>query len=149
MEAIVEHLYSLGHRRLAFVSDHLREHAGERRFLGFKKALKKRRLVPIAIDDGATAVVAHNDLQAIATMDRLERRGLKVPEDVSVVGFDDIPLAGHSRIQLTTVRSDAVEMSRRAVDLVIQAARGSRPVSHREFLDVKLVVRSTTARPPK
>jgi DNA-binding LacI/PurR family transcriptional regulator len=40
-------------------------------------------------------------------------------------------------------------MSRRAVDLVIQAARGSRPVSHREFLDVKLVVRSTTARPPK
>jgi DNA-binding LacI/PurR family transcriptional regulator len=149
MEAIVEHLYSLGHRRLAFVSDHLREHAGERRFLGFKAALKKRRLVPIAIDDGATAVVAHNDLQAIATMDRLERRGLKVPDDVSVVGFDDIPLAGHSRIQLTTVRSDAVEMSRRAVDLVIQAARGNRSVSHRELLDVQLVVRSTTARPGK
>ncbi|GAB2176475.1 LacI family DNA-binding transcriptional regulator [Dongia sp. agr-C8] len=149
MESIVAHLYDLGHRRLAFVSDHLREHAGERRFLGFKAALKKRRLVPIAIDDGATAVVAHNDLQAIATMDRLERRGLKVPDDVSVVGFDDIPLAGHSRIQLTTVRSDAVEMSRRAVDLVIQAARGNRPVSHREFLDVQLVVRSTTARPRK
>jgi DNA-binding LacI/PurR family transcriptional regulator len=149
MEAIVEHLYSLGPRRLAFVSDHLREHAGERRFLGFKSALKKRRLVPIAIDDGATAVVAHNDLQAIATMDRLERRGLHVPDDVSVVGFDDIPLAGHSRIQLTTVRSDAVEMSRRAVDLVIQAARGNRAVSHREFLDVHLVVRSTTPRPRK
>jgi len=149
MESIVEHLYGLGHRRLAFVSDHLREHAGERRYLGFKAALKKRRLVPIAIEDGATAVVAHNDLQAIATMDRLERRGLKVPDDVSVVGFDDIPLAGHSRIQLTTVRSDAVEMSRRAVDLVIQAARGNRPVSHREFLDVQLVVRSTTARPRK
>ena len=149
MESIVEHLYSLGHRRLAFVSDHLREHAGERRYLGFRNALKKRRLVPIAIDDGATAVVAHNDLQAIATMDRMDRRGLKVPDDVSVVGFDDIPLAGHSRIQLTTVRSDAVEMSRRAVDLVIQAARGNRPVSHREFLDVHLVVRSTTARPSK
>ena len=149
MESIVAHLYDLGHRRLAFVSDHLREHAGERRYLGFKAALKKRRLVPIAIDDGATAVVAHNDLQAIATMDRLERRGLKVPDDVSVVGFDDIPLAGHSRIQLTTVRSDAVEMSRRAVDLVIQAARGNRTVSHREFLDVQLVVRNTTARPRK
>jgi LacI family transcriptional regulator len=149
MESIVAHLYDLGHRRLAFVSDHLREHAGERRYLGFKAALKKRRLVPIAIDDGATAVVAHNDLQAIATMDRLERRGLKVPDDVSVVGFDDIPLAAHSRIQLTTVRSDAVEMSRRAVDLVIQAARGNRAVSHREFLDVHLVVRSTTARPRK
>jgi DNA-binding LacI/PurR family transcriptional regulator len=149
MESIVAHLYDLGHRRLAFVSDHLREHAGERRYLGFKAALKKRRLVPIAIDDGATAVVAHNDLQAIATMDRLERRGLKVPDDVSVVGFDDIPLAGHSRIQLTTVRSDAVEMSRRAVDLVTKAARANRTVSHREFLDVQLIVRATTARPHK
>jgi DNA-binding LacI/PurR family transcriptional regulator len=47
------------------------------------------------------------------------------------------------------VRSDAVEMSRRAVDLVIKAARGNRPVSHRELLDVQLVVRSTTARPRK
>jgi len=149
MEAIVEHLYSLGHRRLAFVSDHLREHAGERRYLGFKKALKARRLVPIAIDDGATAIVAHNDMQAIATIDRLERRGLKVPDDVSVVGFDDVPLAAHCRIQLTTVRSDAVEMSRRAVDLVVQAARGGRHVSHRELLDVSLIVRSTTGRPPQ
>jgi len=149
MEGIVEHLYALGHRRLAFVSDHLREHAGERRYLGFKSALKKRRLVPIAIDDGATAVVAHNDMQAIATIDRLERRGLKVPDDVSVVGFDDVPLASHSRVQLTTVRSDAVEMSRRAVDLVIKAARANRTVSHREFLNVELVVRATTARPRK
>jgi LacI family transcriptional regulator len=149
MEAIVAHLYELGHRRLAFVSDHLREHAGERRYLGFKKALKQRRLVPIAIDDGATAVVAHNDMQAIATIDRLERRGLKVPDDVSVVGFDDVPLAAHDRIRLTTVRSDAMEMSRRAVDLLVQAARGNRHVSHRELFEVTLIVRSTTARPPR
>jgi DNA-binding LacI/PurR family transcriptional regulator len=149
MEAIVEHLYGLGHRRLAFVSDHLREHAGERRYLGFKKALKKRRLVPIAIDDGATAVVAHNDMQAIAAMDRLERRGLHVPDDVSVVGFDDVPLAAHNRIQLTTVRSDAIEMSRKAVDLLVRAAREGRHVSHRELHDVTLVVRATTARPPQ
>jgi DNA-binding LacI/PurR family transcriptional regulator len=149
MESIVEHLYGLGHRRLAFVSDHLREHAGERRYLGFRAALKKRRLVPIAIDDGATAVVAHNDMQAIATIDRLERRGLHVPADVSVVGFDDVPLAAHARVQLTTVRSDAMEMSRRAVDLLIKAARAGRMVSHREFFEVALVVRATTARPRK
>jgi DNA-binding LacI/PurR family transcriptional regulator len=147
MEAIVDHLYGLGHRRLAFVSDHLREHAGERRFLGFKNALKRRRLMPIAIDDGATAVVAHNDMQAIATIDRLERRGLGVPRDVSVVGFDDVPLASHCRIQLTTVRADAVEMSRRAVNLVVGAARQNRHVSHREILEFSLVVRATTGRP--
>jgi len=149
MESIVEHLYNLGHRRFAFVSYRLREHSGERRFLGFKAALKKRRLVPIALEDGATAVVAYNDMQAIAIIDQLERRGLKVPDDVSVVGFDDVPLAAHSRVQLTTVRSDAMEMSRRAVDLVIRAAREGRMVSHRELLGVSLVVRSTTARPPQ
>jgi len=149
MESIVAHLYDLGHRRFAFVSYRLREHSGERRFLGFKAALKKRRLVPIALDDGATAVVAYNDMQAIAIMDQLERRGLKVPDDVSVVGFDDVPLAAHTRVQLTTVRSDATEMSRRAVDLLIKAAREGRMVSHREFSKVELIVRSTTARPPK
>ena len=149
MESIVEHLYALGHRKFAFVSYRLREHSGERRYLGFKAALKKRRLVPIAIEDGATAVVAYNDMQAIDIIDRLERRGVKVPEDVSVVGFDDVPLAAHNRVQLTTVRSDAMKISRRAVDLLIKAARDNRMVSHREFSDVELVVRSTTARAPK
>ncbi len=149
MKAIVAHLYDLGHRRMAFVSQNLLEHSGERRRVGFEKALKRRRLAPVGIDDGATAVVAHNDMQAIATIDRLERRGLRVPDDVSVVGYDDVPLAAHCRIQLTTVRSDAIEMSRRAVELVVSAARNGRHVSHRELLGNPLIIRSTTARPPR
>jgi LacI family transcriptional regulator len=148
MEAIVDYLYGLGHRRFAFVSHHMREHAGERRRLCFEKALKRRHLEPVGIDNGATAVVAHNDMQAIATIDYLERCGLRVPDDVSVVGYDDVPLAGHCRIQLTTVRSDAIEMSRRAVDLVMAASRDGRHVSHREILANPLVIRSTTGRPP-
>ena len=149
MEAIVEHLYGLGHRRFAFVSPQMREHAGERRRLGFEKALGRRRLRTVGIDDGATAVVAHNDLQAIATIDYLERRGRRVPADVSVVGYDDVPLANHARVQLTTVRSDAVEMSRRAVELLVAASREGRHVSHREMLANPLVIRSTTAVPPQ
>jgi LacI family transcriptional regulator len=148
MEAIVEYLYELGHRRFAFVSHHMREHAGERRRLGFETALKRRRLTPVGVDDGATAVVAHNDMQAIATIDYLERRGLRVPDDVSVVGYDDVPMAGHCRMQLTTVRSDAIEMSRRAVELLVTATRDGRHVSHREILPNPLVIRSTTGRPP-
>ena len=148
METIVDHLYGLGHRRVAFVSQHLREYGGERRRLGFMKALARRGLSLIDLDDGATAVVAHNDMLAIATIDRLERRGLRVPHDVSVVGYDDIPLAAHSRVRLTTVRSDAVEMGRRAVELAVTAARESRHVSLREMQSNPLVVRSTTARPP-
>jgi DNA-binding LacI/PurR family transcriptional regulator len=148
METIVDHLYGLGHRRVAFVSQHLREYGGERRRLGFMKALARRGLSLIDLDDGATAVVAHNDMLAIATIDRLERQGLRVPHDVSVVGYDDIPLAAHSRVRLTTVRSDAVEMGRRAVELTVTAARESRHVSLREMQSNPLVVRSTTARPP-
>ena len=148
MEVIVDHLYGLGHRRVAFVSQHLREYGGERRRVGFTKALAKRGLALVELDDGATAVVAHNDMLAIATIDRLERRGLRVPQDVSVVGYDDVPLASHARIKLTTVHSDAVEMGRRAVELTVGAARESRHVAHREMQSNPLVVRSTTARPP-
>ena len=148
MEVIVEHLYGLGHRRVAFVSQHLREYGGERRRLGFVSALARRGLALVELDDGATAVVAHNDMLAIATIDRLERRGLRIPQDISVVGYDDVPLASHCRIRLTTVRSDAVEMGRRAVELAVGAARDGRHVAHREMQSNPLVVRSTTQRPP-
>ena len=148
METIVDHLYGLGHRRVAFVSQHLREYGGERRRVGFMNALAKRGLTLVDLDDGATAVVAHNDMLAIATIDRLERRGLRVPHDVSVVGYDDIPLAAHSRVKLTTVHSDAVEMGRRAVDMAVNAARDNRHVAQREKQSNPLVVRSTTDRPP-
>jgi LacI family transcriptional regulator len=149
MEAIVGHLYQLGHRRLAFVSNLLREHSGERRRFGFETALARRALAPFELDDGATAIVAHNDMHAIATIDRLERRGLRVPKDVSVVGYDDVPLAAHVRIQLTTVRSDAVEMGRRAAELVVSAAREGRHVAHREVQSNPLVIRATTGSPPQ
>jgi DNA-binding LacI/PurR family transcriptional regulator len=148
MEVIVDHLYGLGHRRVAFASQHLREYGGERRRLGFVGALAGRGLSLVELDHGATAVVAHNDMLAIATIDRLERRGLSVPGDISVVGYDDVPLAAHRRIQLTTVHSDAVEMGRRAVELAVGAARESRHVALREMQSNPLVVRSTTARPP-
>jgi DNA-binding LacI/PurR family transcriptional regulator len=147
MEAIVAHLYDLGHRRVAFVAYHLREHACGRRRLAFEAALARRGLAPVDLD-GASAVVAHNDMHAIATIDRLERRGLRVPEDVSVVGYDDVPLAAHSRVRLTTVRSDAMAMGRRAVDLLIEASREGRHVAHREIQGNPLIVRSTTCGPP-
>lgn len=149
MEEVVDHLYRLGHRRFAFVSHHLREQSGERRKLGFIEALARRGLNEVGLGDSATAVAAHNDMLAIATIDRLERQGLRVPHDVSVVGYDDIPLAAHRRIQLTTVHSDVAEMGRRAVELVLEAARESRHVAHREILSGHLVVRATTGSAPR
>ncbi len=148
MEAVVDHLHGLGHRRLAFVSHHVLEHSGERRRIGFEQALRRRNLSPVAPEDGATALVAHNDMHAIATIDRLERRGLRVPHDISVVGYDDVPIAAHHRIRLTTVRSDAAEMGGRAIELLVDAARAGRHVRHHEYHRNPLVIRSTTERPP-
>ena len=147
MEAIVAHLHGLGHRRMGFLAHDLREQSGERRRIGFEKALRRRRLAPVALEYDPTAIVAHNDMEAIALIDRLERAGRRVPQDVSVVGFDDVPLAGHWRIQLTTVRSDAVEMSRRAVQMVVEAAQATRHVARSEMLGNPLILRATTARP--
>jgi LacI family transcriptional regulator len=146
MEAVVEHLHGLGHRRCAFIAHHMREYSGERRRLGFEAALRRRGLSPVDIEDNPTAIAAHNDMHAIATIDRLERRGFRVPRDLSVVGYDDIPLANHARIQLTTVRSDADQMGRRAIELVVGASRAGRHVNHREIQANPLVIRSTTAR---
>jgi DNA-binding LacI/PurR family transcriptional regulator len=145
MEAAVDHLHALGHRRFAFAAQEFSEQSGERRKLGFEQALARRRLAPVEFG-AATAIIAHNDLHAIAVIDQLEHSGLRVPEDVSVIGHDDIPIASHSRIQLTTIRSDAVRMGRRAVDLLVGAAREGRRVGPREFQDNPLIIRSTTAR---
>lgn len=148
LEAVVDHLASLGHRQMAFVPQLHREQAGERRRQGFEHALERRGLAAATYRE-ATALVAHNDVLAIGTIDELERRGRRVPADVSVVGYDDIPLASHSRIRLTTVRSDARTMGQRAVELVTSAARSGNPVAHREIQMNPIVVRgSTGAAPP-
>ncbi len=148
MEEVIEHLHGLGHRRIAFLSLPHAEHSGERRRLAVEAALRRRELTRTNVEDGATAIVAHNDMEAIAAIDRLERAGRPVPEQVSIVGFDDVPLAGHVRIGLTTVRSDAAKLGRRAVDLVVGAARAGRHVAHRELQESPLIVRRTTAGPP-
>ena len=148
MEAIVDHLYDLGHRRVAFLSLPSPEHSSERRRVSLAAALRRRDLAPVETTAEATAIVAHNDMQAIAAIDWLERNGKSVPESVSVVGYDDVPLASHSRIALTTVRSDAVKLGRRAVELLVVAAREGRHVAHREYQENPLIVRRTTQRPP-
>jgi LacI family transcriptional regulator len=145
MEAIADHLYTLGHRRVAFAPQQLREHSGERRRLGLMSALARRGLSPVELER-ATAIVAHNDMQAIALINQFERQGIRVPQDVSIVGYDDIPMAAHSRIDLTTVRSNAASMARRAVELVVAAAREDRHICSRDVESNSLIIRSTTAR---
>lgn len=147
MEAVVAHLHGLGHRKLAFVSQDYAEQSGERRRQGFEQALKRRRLKPVPRGE-ATAIVAHNDLLALDLIDEIERSGRSVPRDVSVTGHDDIPLAAHARIGLTTVRSDAQSMGQRAVEMVMKAVRAGGHVGRREIRTNRLVIRQSTGAAP-
>ncbi len=92
-----------------------------------------------------TALLAQSDRMALIALDWLKARGLSVPGDVSVVGFDGVPEGATSSPPLTTVRQPIAELGRRAVRMILEHAGEVR----REKLDVDLVVRGSTAPPPE
>jgi LacI family transcriptional regulator len=144
IEAVVDHLSALGHRRLAFCRYGRAGAMGERREVSFARVVTRRGLELVGLHDRPTAVACHNDMVAIDYIHSLERRGLKVPRDVSVVGFDDIPMAGHHRIELTTVRNDGDAIGRRAAHLLLDAIERREPPTRREIVPAQLVVRGST-----
>lgn len=95
-----------------------------------------------------TAVFAASDQMALGAIEALRRRGLRVPEDMSLVGFDDLPEVRWSAPPLTTVRQPLADMGKLAVRTVLELARAQRPDSPRVELGTDLVIRSSTAPPP-
>jgi len=171
VRAVLDHLVELGHRRIAFVSgprhgDIMEREEAYRAYLaGIDEPLRAGYVLRAA--DGAqggadalaamldlpeppTAIVASTDVLAIGVLHGAHTRALQVPHDVSVTGFDDIPLAAFAMPPLTTVRMPVREMVRAAVEMVIDEAgarsRQSRPA--RPVLQPSLVVRDSTSRPP-
>jgi LacI family transcriptional regulator len=169
--AAVEHLIGLGHRRIGLICGRtdVNDRAAARR-RGFEATLARHR---IAVDpalvserdfefvegrsamhqmlqqrDRPTAVFCANDIQAIGAMYECQRGGLKVPQHISVVGFDDLPISRYTTPQLTTIRVPADEMGRRAAELLVRAIEGERGATRVE-LPTDLVVRHSTAPPPR
>jgi DNA-binding LacI/PurR family transcriptional regulator len=100
----------------------------------------------LAEDRLPTAVIGYNDDVAAGLVEALARAGVRVPDDLSVVGWDDGALARLPHLDLTSVHQDPVEMSRLAVERSVARLRGE-PVAEREVvLHPELVVRSSTAR---
>lgn len=94
-----------------------------------------------------TAVFAASDQMALGAVEALRGRGLRVPQDMSVVGFDDLPEVRWSAPPLTTVRQPLADMGALAVRTVLRLTRGEQPDSPRVELGTDLVVRASTAPP--
>jgi DNA-binding LacI/PurR family transcriptional regulator len=161
----VDHLVGLGHRRIAHIDGGRAPGAAERR-RGYRQAMQRHgladeiRVVPggLTEDDGAaaagslvdgasSAVTVFNDRCATGVLDALRQAGRRVPDDVSVVGFDDSRLARLSHVDLTTIAQDTEEMTALAVARAVDRLDGT-PVEQREqVIPPRLVVRSTTAAP--
>jgi DNA-binding LacI/PurR family transcriptional regulator len=148
MTAIAGHLHGLGHRRVAYAGQGLDEAGADVRRRAFIAAADAAGMSVVKLDDDPTAIVAHNDTAAIEQLDRLHVRGLRVPDDVSVTGYDDIELASHALVRLTTVATDAERAGAVAAEHLIAAIREHRHVRHHHVQHARLVVRGTTGPAP-
>jgi DNA-binding LacI/PurR family transcriptional regulator len=101
----------------------------------------------LAADSGLTAVFCGNDTMALGIIRALTERGLQVPGDVSVVGFDDVPEAGYYLPPLSTVRQDFGELGRHALSTLIDRMSGAIPAGRRVRVAPELIVRASAALP--
>jgi alanine racemase len=171
-EAAARHLLDLGHRQLAIiVLPPARAHVtytptAARRLSGYQKAIQAAGVpepyvvvAGISVAAGVrafeslpkgkrrpTGVLAMSDMAAIGVMSAAQSSGLRVPEDLSVVGFDDVPASAWTNPPLTTVRQPIVEKGRLAARLLIQRMKGE-TVESPPPLQTSLVVRNSTASP--
>jgi LacI family transcriptional regulator len=104
----------------------------------------------LALPDPPTAVFAHNDVLAMGAMSAIYDAGLTVPEDISVVGYDDTVNASYLNPRLTTVKFPVAEMGHLAGQIILKLAQKECDLPPQTItLPVKLVVRNSTARPKK
>ncbi|MFE9423112.1 LacI family DNA-binding transcriptional regulator [Kitasatospora sp. NPDC006697] len=163
------HLRDLGHRKVAVVAS-LPFHAP--RVAGLRRAFAADGLdiddsmvftpasddasagfaaasAALAADPGLTAIFATRDVLALGALDAVARTGRRVPEDVSVVGFDDLALVGHSEPALTTVAFPTREMAQQAVELLLRAVDAGKPPTNAiSLLRPSLTVRASSGPPP-
>lgn len=164
----VDHLAALGHRRIVHLDGGAAFSAAARR-RGYRIAMERHGLEPMVIPsehtDSAgiaavqrllnlfsrnnfpTALVCGNDFNAVGAMSALEEAGLRVPDDVSIVGYDNTSLAALRHVSLTTIDQPRTQIGRLAIEALVERLRDGRTEPLRRRLKPSLIVRSTTAPP--
>jgi LacI family transcriptional regulator len=165
--ALTHHLLGLGHRRIAFFAGPQVSPAAQERLEGYRRALREAevewddRLIFNAgttIEEGekaalqmlnessdATAIQAVNDLVAIGAATVLLGQGLRIPHDLSLVGFGNVLISEYFRVPLTTIRQPKYRLGVAAMDTMLRLTRGEQPESKR--LPAEMVVRSSAMAP--
>lgn len=164
------HLLSLGHRKVAYLGFASDEYHGvTERLYGYRDAMREYGLgseferigfadfsaqsgfdaMEAMLDRGPsfTALFAGNDTIAFGAMAALRKAGLRVPDDIAVVGYDDIPLAAFAAPPLTTMRTSPYEQACEASDLLVRLMAGERPLELHSMMAVPLVVRQSCGSP--
>jgi LacI family transcriptional regulator len=164
-----EYMINLGHKRIGFITGSLDLGAAVDRMEGFKTALRTHHILldPELIYEGSfdqldgyigankflnlpvppTLIFASNDVMAMAAMDAVREKGLRVPEDISILGFDDIPQASMVRPALTTVRQPLKQMGRVATQMLLEILKDPEEKMARIELPTELIIRDSTAKP--
>jgi LacI family transcriptional regulator len=167
----VDHVVGLGHERIAHIAGPQNVSTGHRRYLGFLEAMGAAGLEApaerisfanaftepdgasaceelLAYEPRLTAIVAANDRLALGCYDTLEAHGLRCPEDVSIVGFNDMPFVDRLRPPLSTVRVPQREIGAVAADLLLQRLSDGTQTAREILLEPTLIIRGSTAAPP-
>lgn len=161
-------LIKSGHKRIGFITGWLDLGAAVDRLEGYKAALRTNKipLIPDLVHEGTfaqldgytgasrfldmkkppTAIFASNDVMAMAAMDAVRERGLRVPEDISIMGFDDIPQASLVRPSLTTVRQPLEQMGRIAAQVLFDILKNPNQKHNRIELPTEIIIRDSTAK---
>lgn len=161
-----DHLLALGHERIAVIAGYRRKMCSSARVAGYRSALtaaripyrpeyvrygnfmettaRHRMLQLLDLPEPPTAVFVCSDKMALGVYEALAERGLRVRDDISVVGFDDLPEARWAAPGLTTIRQPLSEMAQTALRLLVRMMEGDQPEGTRTELSTRLVERSST-----
>lgn len=167
----VTHLIGLGHRRIGFIGASLAEAAQLRRYQGYAAALQAAGIALNSdyivgtaagpafateedgfhgllalqkLKDAPTAIFARNDFTAIGALRAAHTLGLRVPQDLAIAGFDNIPIAAYQTPPLTTVEQPIVDQGRIAADLLLKRIESPTRRRHTVQLPCKLIIREST-----